>query len=79
MSEKRDDEGQVSEVQNLDEPEADEAPEDSVAGYPEGESGDADTPGSGPDAAPPENRRDNEHSGARKHRPGESVSDESLP
>ncbi|MBC7276771.1 hypothetical protein [Nocardioides sp.] len=71
MSERRDDHletdtsdesGEVSEVQQLD-PEAAEtpvAPSDSTAGYPESESGEPDTRGSGPDSAPPENRRDNE-------------------
>jgi hypothetical protein len=55
-------EGQVSEVQHLDPDETQTpiSPEDSVAGAPEGESGEPDTAGSGPDSAPPENRRANE-------------------
>ena len=72
-------EGQVSEVQRLDQDDAEtpQAGEDSTAGYPESESGAPDTQGSGPDAAPPENRRDNEHSHpGRRHRPGERISDE---
>ncbi|MEU4450672.1 hypothetical protein AB0F44_05045 [Nocardioides sp. NPDC023903] len=54
--------GQVSETQRLDEDEAGTpiAPADSTAGYPDSESGDPDTRGSGPSEAPPENRRDNE-------------------
>lgn len=61
--------GQVSEVQNLDpaQAEAPISPEDSVTG--------ADTHGSAPDAAPPENRRDNEMQPAGGHRLGESVED----
>lgn len=60
--EESDEPGQVSEVQQLDPEAADAplAPSDSTAGYPESESGTPDTRGSGPDAAPPENRRDNE-------------------
>ncbi|NGN94346.1 hypothetical protein G5C66_16565 [Nocardioides sp. KC13] len=68
MSEPRDDQeeteenGQVSEVQQMDPEVAGRpiAPSDSTAGYPESESGEPDTRGSGPDAAPPENRRDND-------------------
>jgi hypothetical protein len=54
--------GQVSETQRLDEDEAGTpiAPADSTAGYPDSESGDPDTRGSGPSEAPPENRRDND-------------------
>lgn len=71
MSERRDDHdetarseesGEVSEVQRLD-PEAAQqpvVPSDSTAGYPQSESGAPDTRFSGPDAAPPENRRDND-------------------
>lgn len=53
---------QVSEVQHLDQDESDTpvSPSDSTAGYPESESGDPDTRGSGPSEAPPENRRDND-------------------
>ena len=55
-------EGQVSEVNRLDEADADTpiSPADATAGYPASESGSPDTRGSGPDAAPPENRRDND-------------------
>ncbi|MBO0842286.1 MAG: hypothetical protein J2O46_03815 [Nocardioides sp.] len=55
------DTGEVSETQRLDETDAETpiSPDDSVAGYPASESGRPDTQGSGPDAAPPENRRDN--------------------
>lgn len=61
-SEAEETDGQVSEVGRLDEDEADTPiqPSDSTAGYPESESGSPDTRGSGPDAAPPENRRDND-------------------
>lgn len=54
--------GQVSEVQHLDEDESDTpvSPGESTAGYPESESGDPDTRGSGPSEAPPENRHDND-------------------
>lgn len=57
-----DESGQISEVQQLDPEVAGRpvAPSDSTAGYPESESGMPDTRGSGPDAAPPENRRDND-------------------
>lgn len=72
-------EGQVSEVQRLDEGDAETpiSPTDSTAGYPPSESGDADTRGSGPDAAPPENRRDNEMD-KQDQQLGGSVEDESL-
>lgn len=72
-------EGQVSEVQRLDEDDADTpiSPGDSTGGYPESESGDPDTRGTGPDAAPPENRRDDENAGRKGYRPGESIEDES--
>lgn len=55
-------EGQVSEVQRMDQDDAETpvSPSDSTAGYPTSESGSPDTHGSGPDAAPPENRRDND-------------------
>ena len=74
-------EGQVSEVQRLDEDDAEtpQAGEDSTAGYPDSESGDPDTRGSGPDAAPPENRRDNENARSGHRRPGQSVEDEGMP
>lgn len=77
--ESRQSEGQVSEVQRLDEDEAGtpDSPSDSTAGYPPSESGDADTQGAGPDAAPPENRRDNEMD-KRDDQPGSSVEDEGL-
>ncbi|GGR51001.1 hypothetical protein J2S40_000454 [Nocardioides luteus] len=53
--------GQVSEVQQMgEEGETPISPGDSVAGYPDSESGEADTRGAGPDGIPPENRRDNE-------------------
>jgi len=73
-------EGQVSEVSGLSEEDRETpvAPDDSTAGYPESESGDPDTQGSGPDAAPPENRRDDEHARSGHRRPGESVEDERL-
>jgi hypothetical protein len=72
-----DSEGQVSEVQRLDPDEKDTpiSPEDSTAGYPESESGQPDTRGSGPDAKPPENKRDNEHKPGR-HKLGERIEDE---
>lgn len=59
MTEKKN-EGQLSETQRLDEDEKDTpiAPEDATAGYPESESGDVDEGAAGPDAPPPENRRD---------------------
>jgi len=68
-------EGQVSEVQRLGEGGADTqvSPEDATAGYPEGESGDPDTSGSGPDAAPPENRRDNDMKPVGHRRLGEGI------
>jgi hypothetical protein len=68
-------EGQVSEVGRLDEDAADTpiSPTDSTAGSPDAESGDADTQGSGPDAAPPENRRDNDMKPVGRHRLGESI------
>ena len=73
-------EGQVSEVQNLDQSQADTpvSPTDSTAGYPPSESGEPDTQGAGPDAKPPENRRDNEMDKQDHDRLGESVEDESL-
>lgn len=57
-----DESGEVSEVQHLDEDESDTpvSPGDSTAGYPESESGEPDTRGSGPGEAPPENRHDND-------------------
>jgi len=71
--------GQVSEVQNLDPALADTpiSPEDSVAGAPAGSgAGRPDTQGSGPDAAPPENRRDNDMQPAGHHLLGEGIEDE---
>ena len=70
-------EGQVSEVGRLDQDDSDTpiSPGDSTAGYPESESGDPDTRGTGPDAIPPENRRDQELKDKGK-RPAESVEDE---
>lgn len=61
-------EGQVSEVNRLDQGEADTpiSPADATAGYPTSESGSPDTHGSGPDAAPPENRRDNDMHDSRE-------------
>jgi hypothetical protein len=55
-------EGQVSEVQRMDQGDEETpiSPGDSTAGYSTSESGSPDTEGSGPDAAPPENRRDND-------------------
>jgi hypothetical protein len=73
----RDDaDGQVSEVGRLDPDDAGTPiqPSDSTAGYPESESGDPDTRGTGPDAAPPENRRDNDFE-PRDHQPGERLDD----
>ena len=69
--------GQVSEVGRLDQDDSDTpiSPGDSTAGYPESESGDPDTRGTGPDAIPPENRRDQELKDKGK-RPAESVEDE---
>ncbi|WP_459983490.1 hypothetical protein [Nocardioides sp. AN3] len=56
--------GQVSEVGRLDASDAGTPiqPSDSTAGYTESESesGDPDTQAAGPDAVPPENRRDND-------------------
>lgn len=71
-------EGQVSEVQRMDDDDATTAasPEDTTAGYPTGESGDPDTQGAGPDAAPPENRRDNEMKPSQRKRLTEGVEDE---
>jgi hypothetical protein len=71
-------EGQVSEVGRLDEGDADTpiSPGDSTAGYPASESGDPDTRGAGPDAVPPENRRDQDVKPSEGHRPGESIEDE---
>jgi hypothetical protein len=75
-----DSEGQISEVQRLDPDEGDTpiSPDDSTAGYPESESGQPDTRGSGPDAKPPENKRDNEHKPGRhrRHKLGERIEDE---
>jgi len=70
-------EGQVSEVQNLDQDDAETpvSPGDATAGYPTSESGSPDTHGSGPDAAPPENRRDQELD-PHEHQPGETIEDE---
>ena len=70
-------EGQVSEVQNLDQSDADTpvSPEDSTAGYPPSESGYPDTRGSGPDAAPPENRHDQELD-PHEDKPGQRIEDE---
>jgi hypothetical protein len=68
--------GQLSEVQRLGEGAADTqiSPEDATAGYPESESGEPDTAGSGPDAAPPENRRDNDmHHEGDRYRPGQGI------
>lgn len=74
-----DSEGQLSEVQRLDPAEGDTpiSPEDSTAGYPKSESGQPDTRGSGPDAKPPEHRRDNEHKPGRhrRHKFGERIED----
>jgi hypothetical protein len=53
-----DSEGQVSEVASLKEPGEQIAPEDSVAGAPEGESGRADEGPTGPDAVTNEERQD---------------------
>lgn len=74
-------EGQVSEVSGMDPdaPETPVAPADSTAGYPESESGEADTQGTGPDAPPPENRRDDENARSTHRRPGEHIEDENLP
>lgn len=68
--------GQVSEVGRLDPGEADTPiqPSDSTAGYRTSESGDPDTRGAGPDAATPENRRDNDFK-SRDHQLGSSVED----
>ena len=68
--------GQVSEVGRLDPADADTPiqPSDSTAGYPESESGDPDLRGTGPDAVPPENRRDNDFK-SRDRRLGERVDD----
>ena len=68
--------GQVSEVARLDPADTDTPiqPSDSTAGYPDSESGDPDVRGSGPDAAPPENRRDNDFKKDGK-KLGESVDD----
>ena len=68
--------GQVSEVGRLDPGEADTPiqPSDSTAGYPESESGDPDLRGTGPDAVPPENRRDNDFK-AHGSQLGERVDD----
>jgi hypothetical protein len=59
MSE-NDDEGQVSEVQRMDEGEKDTpiSPDDATAGYPESETGDPDTGPAGPDATPNRGSRD---------------------
>jgi hypothetical protein len=75
-SEAEETDGQVSEVGRLDGGDADTPiqPSDSTAGYPESESGDPDTHGTGPDAAPPENRRDQDFK-PRKAQPGERVDD----
>jgi hypothetical protein len=68
--------GQVSEVGRLDPADADTPiqPSDSTAGYPESESGDPDLRGTGPDAVPPENRRDNDFK-SHDHQLGERVDD----
>lgn len=76
MSEQEPQDGQVSEVQRLDDSASDTpiSPEESVAGYPESESGEPDTRGTGPDGVPPENRRDDEHAGSERGRgPGEGL------
>jgi hypothetical protein len=69
--------GQVSEVGRLDPADADTPiqPSDSTAGYPESESGNPDLRGTGPDAAPPENREDNDFK-PRDHQLGSSLEDE---
>jgi hypothetical protein len=61
-SEAEETDGQVSEVGRLDDGDSGTPiqPSDSTAGYPDSESGDPDTRGAGPDAAPPENRSDND-------------------
>jgi len=68
-------EGQVSEVQRLGEGGADTqiSPDDATAGYPDGESGEPDTRGAGPDAAPPENQSDNDMKPAGHRRLGEGI------
>jgi hypothetical protein len=60
MTEKKS-EGQVSETQRLDEDQKDTpiAPEDAVAGYPDGESDQPDEGAAGPNAIPTENARAN--------------------
>lgn len=67
--------GQLSEVQRLGEGGADTqiSPDDTTAGYPEGESGEPDTRDAGPDAVPPENRRDNEMKPVGHRRLGEGI------
>lgn len=69
--------GQVSEVGRLDQSEADTPiqPSDSTAGYPASESGDPDFHGAGPDALPPENRRDNDFK-PRERQVGERIEEE---
>jgi hypothetical protein len=76
-SEAEETDGQVSEVGRLDESEADTPiqPGDSTAGYPASESGDPDFRGAGPDAVPPENRRDNDFK-PRKRQVGERIEEE---
>ncbi|GAA4753466.1 hypothetical protein GCM10023350_43430 [Nocardioides endophyticus] len=53
-----DDEGQVSEVASFKEPGEQISPEDSVAGAPQGESGDADEGPTGPDAVTNDEHQD---------------------
>jgi len=55
-----DDQGQISEVQRMDEDEKDTpiSPEDATSGYPEGETGDPDTGPAGPDANPNRGSKD---------------------
>lgn len=58
--EQEQDQGQVSDVSGMDPAESDTpiSPEESTAGAPDGESGEADEGAAGPEASPHENRRD---------------------
>jgi hypothetical protein len=68
--------GQRSEVGRLDPDDAGTpiSPSDATAGYPDSESGAPDTRGAGPNAAPPDNVRDNDFK--PRHRKPDAVVDD---